>query len=128
MEKLSSPQKSRGGGGITPFNPLNYGFQLKGFIDTMKKKSGVRRSSTTTINLLSSYDISAKSLRKKLGRIRSAEDSIDFCLLSKDKPCWRNFKYSELAVATDHFSPGKTFKLHPPFFVFIFLTVKQQQS
>ncbi|CAO2830335.1 unnamed protein product [Amaranthus hypochondriacus] len=95
MEKLSSP-----------FNPFNYGFQLKGFIDTMKKKSGVRRLSTSTINLLSSYDISAKSLRKKLGRIRSAEDSIDFCLLSKDKPCWRNFKYSELAVATDHFSPG----------------------
>ncbi|XP_021728199.1 receptor-like cytosolic serine/threonine-protein kinase RBK1 [Chenopodium quinoa] len=120
-EKPSSPQKadegeSGGGGGggaggkgggATLFNPLTYGIQFKGFFDIMKRKSGVRRLSTTTINLLSNYDLSAKSLRKKLARIRSAEDSFDCGLLSAAKPSWRNFKYSELAVATDHFSPGR---------------------
>ncbi|XP_057541523.1 receptor-like cytosolic serine/threonine-protein kinase RBK1 [Amaranthus tricolor] len=100
MEKLCSPTKS---GGTAPFNPLYYGYQLKGFIDTMKKKSGVGKFSTNTINLLSNYDLSAKSLRKKLARIRSAEDS---CLLSQTKNSWRNFKYSELSAATDHFSPA----------------------
>ena len=109
MEKLCSPTKS---GGTAPFNPLYYGYQLKGFIDTMKKKSGVGKFSTNTINLLSNYDLSAKSLRKKLARIRSAEDS---CLLSQTKHSWRNFKYSELSAATDHFSPGKEFR--PPLFL-----------
>lgn len=104
MEKSSSPSKAGAGAGA--FNPLTYGVQIKGFLDSMKRKSGVRRFSTSTINLLSnSYDLSAKSL-KKFARIRSAEDSIDCGLLSAAKPSWRNFKYSELAAATDHFSPG----------------------
>ncbi|KAK9713153.1 hypothetical protein RND81_06G007200 [Saponaria officinalis] len=77
------------------------GTQLKGFIHTMKKKSGVRRLSTTTINLLNTYDLSAKSICRKLARIRSADDS---GLLPMSKPSWRNFGYSELAAATDHFS------------------------
>ncbi|KAL2905865.1 Receptor-like cytosolic serine/threonine-protein kinase RBK1 [Bienertia sinuspersici] len=108
IEKSSSPQKSGGGGGGgTAFNPFTYGVQFKGFINVMKRKTGVRRFSTSTINLLSSYDLSAKSLRKKLARIRSAEDTIDCDLLSAAKPSWRNFKYSDLAAATDHFSPER---------------------
>ncbi|KMT09288.1 hypothetical protein BVRB_6g133870 [Beta vulgaris subsp. vulgaris] len=109
MEKSSSPSKAGAGAGAGAgaFNPLTYGVQIKGFLDSMKRKSGVRRFSTSTINLLSnSYDLSAKSL-KKFARIRSAEDSIDCGLLSAAKPSWRNFKYSELAAATDHFSPGR---------------------
>lgn len=105
IEKPSSPQKATAT--TTLFNPLSYGVQFKGFFDIMKRKSAVRRFSTSTINLLSSYDLSAKSLRKKLARIRSAEDSFDCGLLSAAKPSWRNFKYSELAAATDHFSPGR---------------------
>lgn len=112
-EKPSSPKTTSGGGGGALFKPLSYGVQFKGFIDIMKRKSGVKRLSNTTINLLSNYDLSAKSLRKKLARIRSAEASIDCGLFSAAKPSWRNFKYSELAVATDHFSPGKNF--NPPF-------------
>ncbi|XP_021852423.2 receptor-like cytosolic serine/threonine-protein kinase RBK1 [Spinacia oleracea] len=106
-EKPSSPKTTSGGGGGALFKPLSYGVQFKGFIDIMKRKSGVKRLSNTTINLLSNYDLSAKSLRKKLARIRSAEASIDCGLFSAAKPSWRNFKYSELAVATDHFSPGR---------------------
>ncbi|KAL9245611.1 hypothetical protein vseg_019240 [Gypsophila vaccaria] len=86
-------------------NNNNYiGTQWKGFLQTVKKKSGVQRISSTTINLLSSYDLSAKSLRKKFGRIRTAEDSIDCSLVSMSKPSWRNFGYSELVAATDNFS------------------------
>ncbi|XP_074308534.1 receptor-like cytosolic serine/threonine-protein kinase RBK1 [Silene latifolia] len=83
------------------------GTQWKGFIHTVKKKSGVRKLSSTTINLLNSYDISAKSICKKLARIRSGDDGIDCRLLPTPKPSWRNFGYSELATATDHFSPER---------------------
>ncbi|KAL9241394.1 hypothetical protein vseg_015512 [Gypsophila vaccaria] len=102
IDKLISntPEKNEG-------NDNSFGTQWKGFIHTVTKKSGVRRLSNSTINLLTTYDLSAKSLCRKLARIRSADDSIDCGLLPMSKPSWRNFGYSELATATDHFSPEK---------------------
>lgn len=74
----------------------------KGMMDAFRINS-VRR--LTAIPLFaSSYMISKKSLRK-LARIRSAEDSIDLTSFPT-KPSWKNFPYSELAAATDDFSPG----------------------
>ncbi|KAH9605988.1 hypothetical protein KSS87_012270 [Heliosperma pusillum] len=100
---ISNTDKNEGDDNID--NSL--GTQWKGFIHTMKKKSGVRKLSSTTINLLNSYDLSAKSICKKLARIRSGDDGIDGRLLPMSKPSWRNFGYSELAAVTDHFSPER---------------------
>ncbi|KAK9678847.1 hypothetical protein RND81_11G236700 [Saponaria officinalis] len=106
---LSTPEKNRDKDDDSSNTSNNnyVGSQWKGFLHTVKRKSGVQRLSSTTVNLLCSYDLSAKSLRKKLARIRSAEDSIDSSLVAMSKPSWRNYGYSELVAATDHFSPER---------------------
>ena len=87
------------------------GSQWKSVIDGLKKKS-MRRLSTIS-SFTASYDLSRKNyLRRKLARIRSAEDGIE-CSENHEipvpKPSWRNFDFAELAAATDNFSSGKTF-------------------
>ncbi|KAL8167643.1 hypothetical protein V2J09_009142 [Rumex salicifolius] len=82
----------------------SYGILFKGFIDSVRKSSMKKLS---TIALLTGSDFSKKSSRRKLARIRSAEDAIDFRLLPETKPSWRNFEYAELASATDNFSPER---------------------
>lgn len=87
------------------------GSQWKSVIDGLKKKS-MRRLSTIS-SFTASYDLSRKNyLRRKLARIRSAEDGIE-CGENHEipipKPSWRNFDFAELAAATDNFSSGKKF-------------------
>lgn len=82
----------------------SHGLQWKNLIDTWKKKS-VRRFST--IPMLTSSDTSRRGLRRKLARIRSADDRIDCGEELVIKPSWRSFDYEELAAATDNFSSGK---------------------
>ncbi|GAB4847211.1 hypothetical protein Ancab_026220 [Ancistrocladus abbreviatus] len=96
-------EKAQGGGSI-------YGLPWKmGFLDAMKMKKSVKRFSFSTLAMLSNHDISlsGKSLRRKLARNQSAEDGIDCGILPVAKPSWRNFEYSELAAATNNFSPGR---------------------
>ncbi|KAL6959502.1 putative ribokinase [Sarracenia purpurea var. burkii] len=80
------------------------GLQWKNLVESIKWKS-VRRFST--IPLLGGYEISKKNLRKKLGRIRSADDRIDCGDVVAPKPSWKNFTHAELAAATDNFSSEK---------------------
>ncbi|CAA2993694.1 receptor-like cytosolic serine threonine- kinase RBK1 [Olea europaea subsp. europaea] len=84
---------------------LGYGLQWKNLLGQIKKKTSVRRF--TTIPLLGGYDFSKKSLRGKLGRNRSTEDTINCGDVVVPKPSWRNFTYDELKQATDNFSPDK---------------------
>lgn len=102
------------------------GSQWKSVIDGLKKKS-MRRLSTIS-SFTASYDLSRKNyLRRKLTRIRSAEDGIE-CGENHEipipKPSWRNFDFAELAAATDNFSSGKKFSslllLSFVFFYFFF--------
>ncbi|KAL6959505.1 non-specific serine,threonine protein kinase [Sarracenia purpurea var. burkii] len=95
MEKLSIHR--------TPIGD-SQGLQWKNLVESIKWKS-VRRFST--IPLLGGYEISKKNLRKKLGRIRSADNRIDCGDVVAPKPSWKNFTHAELAAATDNFSPGK---------------------
>lgn len=78
------------------------GSQWKSVIEALKKRS-VRKFSTIPL-LTASYD---KNLRRKLARIRSAENGIDCGVINGipiPKPSWRNFDYAELAAATGNFS------------------------
>lgn len=84
---------------------LGYGLQWKNLLGQIKKRTSMRRF--TTIPLLGGYDLSKKSLRGKLGRNRSSEDTIDCGDVVVPKPSWRNFTYDELKQATDNFSPDK---------------------
>lgn len=95
----SIPQRS-----TTMSTKQSHGLQWKNLIDTWKKKS-VRRFST--IPMLTSSDTSRRGLRRKLARIRSADDRIDCGEELVIKPSWRSFDYEELAAATDNFSSGK---------------------
>ena len=102
------------------------GSQWKSVIDGLKKKS-MRRLSTIS-SFTASYDLSRKNyLRRKLARIRSAEDGIE-CSENHEipvpKPSWRNFDFAELAAATDNFSSGKRFSLFFYFpCLFLFLNI-----
>lgn len=95
----SIPQRS-----TTMSTKQSHGLQWKNLIDTWKKKS-VRRFST--IPMLTSSDTSRRGLRRKLARIRSADDRIDCGEELVIKPSWRSFDYEELAAATDNFSSEK---------------------
>ncbi|KAI4314429.1 hypothetical protein L6164_027339 [Bauhinia variegata] len=80
----------------------NAGPQWKSMIDVFRKKS-VRKFSTIPF-LTMSYDISRKSLKKRIARLRNGVDgALDLSGVSS-KPSWRNFDYAELAAATDDFS------------------------
>ncbi|KAM4128061.1 hypothetical protein ACJW30_02G137400 [Castanea mollissima] len=99
-------QKSMVGQGQSQSQSHGGGSQWKSVIDGLKKKS-MRRLSTIS-SFTASYDLSRKNyLRRKLARIRSAEDGIE-CGENHEipipKPSWRNFDFAELAAATDNFS------------------------
>ncbi|KAG7968096.1 hypothetical protein I3843_08G134700 [Carya illinoinensis] len=78
------------------------GSQWKFFFEALRRKS-LRRFSTISL-LPTSHDASRKNLSRKLARIRSAEDRIDYDGTHRTKPSWRSFDYAELAAATDNFS------------------------
>ena len=86
----------------------------KSLFGALKKKS-VRRFST--IPSLAGHELSRISLRRKLARIRSAEDPISVEGMPVPKPSWRSFDYAELAAATDNFSSGED----NPFSLFHFI-------
>ncbi|XP_022740999.1 receptor-like cytosolic serine/threonine-protein kinase RBK1 [Durio zibethinus] len=84
-------------------NRDSYGLQWKNIIENIKKKSA---RSFSIIPLLSSYEISRKNLRRKLAKLHgSEEEDVDIDCITVSKPSWKNFSYSELAAATENFSP-----------------------
>lgn len=97
------------------------GSQWKFFFEALKRKS-LRRFSTISL-LPTSHDASRKNLSRKLARIRSAEDRIDYDGTHRTKPSWRSFDYAELAAATDNFSSGKHKQIPSVFsFEYTFIT------
>lgn len=88
--------------------------QWRAMIDALRFKS-VRRFSTIPL-LAASYEISRRSMRNKLARIRNGDDddeendydgAIDLDGIPT-KPSWRNFSYQDLVAATDNFNPGNS--------------------
>ncbi|OMO56289.1 hypothetical protein CCACVL1_26651 [Corchorus capsularis] len=77
--------------------------QWRNIIDNIKKKSTRRFS---VIPLLTSYELSRKNFRRKLAKLQGCEEEIDNDFFPVPKPSWKNFSYSELAAATDNFSPA----------------------
>ena len=98
-----SPLSSPGGGG----GGGEGGHQWRAMIDALRFKS-VRRFSTIPL-LAASYEISRRSLRNKLARIKTGNDDDDIDgsidLDGITKPTWRNFSYEDLVAATDNFNP-----------------------
>ncbi|KAK2989862.1 hypothetical protein RJ640_000818, partial [Escallonia rubra] len=80
----------------------SHGLHWKNLIENIKRRS-LRRFST--IPLLGGYESSRKNAKRKLGRNRSSEESIDCGGLIVPKPSWRNFSYEELVAATDNYNP-----------------------
>ncbi|XVE86875.1 hypothetical protein DITRI_Ditri18aG0070800 [Diplodiscus trichospermus] len=89
---------------LQKLNRDSYGWQWKSMIDNIKKKSSRRFS---VIPLLTSYEISRKNIRRKQAKLlgSSEEEDVDVDCMPIPKPSWKNFSYSELAAATDNFSP-----------------------
>ncbi|KAK8481594.1 hypothetical protein V6N13_123962 [Hibiscus sabdariffa] len=87
-------------------NKDGYGFQWKNLIGNIKRKSA---RSFFLSSLLASYDISRKNLgRSKLAKLHasgSEEEAVGVDFMAVPKPSWKNFTYSDLATATDNFSP-----------------------
>lgn len=127
MDSDSTGSSNYGGPG-SPGLGQKHSQQWRAMIDVLRFKS-VRRFSTIPL-LAASYEISRKSLRNKLARIRPANEDDDFDGgINIDgistKPSWRNFSYADLAVATDDFSPGmnqRETKHALLFFCFLFST------
>lgn len=92
--------------------------QWKNVLELLKRKSA-RRFSTMPF-LAASYEMSRRNLRRKLARIRSAEEGrvVDCEGFMAAKPSWRSFGYAELAAATANFSPGE--RILELFFCFCF--------
>ncbi|KAK6923846.1 Serine-threonine/tyrosine-protein kinase, catalytic domain [Dillenia turbinata] len=80
---------------------IHHGLQWKNIKESLKKKS-VRKLSS--FHFLGNNKNSRKNMRRRLARIRSADDGIDCGGFPIPKPSWRNFDYDELAAATDNFS------------------------
>ncbi|KAK9011236.1 hypothetical protein V6N11_044090 [Hibiscus sabdariffa] len=82
-------------------NKLDFnGFEWNQIFGTIKKKAPP--ISFSIFPLVTSYEISRKTLMKKITKLYGGED--DDCIPNV-KPSWKNFAYSELAAATDNFSP-----------------------
>uniref|UniRef100_A0A7N0V1F4 non-specific serine/threonine protein kinase n=2 Tax=Kalanchoe fedtschenkoi TaxID=63787 RepID=A0A7N0V1F4_KALFE len=77
----------------------------RSMIGAFKKRSARRFSSIPSIV---SYELSKRNLKKKLGRVSGDEETIIDCEgFPVLKPSWRNFDSTELAAATDNYSPEK---------------------
>ncbi|XP_051117524.1 receptor-like cytosolic serine/threonine-protein kinase RBK1 [Andrographis paniculata] len=84
---------------------INYGsMQLRKFIGQLKKMPSSTRFATIPLIGGSVSDLSIRSLRKKLGRNHSSEESINAGDFVVPKPSWRSFTHEELKKATDNFS------------------------
>ncbi|KAF5179521.1 Receptor-like kinase [Thalictrum thalictroides] len=84
--------------------PEYHRLQWRNMIQLIKQKS-LRRFST--FSLLTSSEISKRNLNRKLARIRSAEDRVEFECAGVPlvpKPSWRSFDFKELAAATNNFN------------------------
>ncbi|KAK6923267.1 Serine-threonine/tyrosine-protein kinase, catalytic domain [Dillenia turbinata] len=83
---------------------IHHGLQWKNIMESFKKKSARKLSS---FHFLGNNENSRKNMRRRLARIRSADDGIDCGGSPIPKPSWRSFDYEELAAATDNFSSEK---------------------
>ncbi|XP_038997725.1 receptor-like cytosolic serine/threonine-protein kinase RBK1 [Hibiscus syriacus] len=79
------------------------GFQFKQIFGTIKKKAPI---SFSIFPLATTYEVSRKNVMKKIAKLYGTEVDDD-CCIPNVKPSWKNFTYSELAAATDNFSPDK---------------------
>ncbi|KAL7612439.1 receptor-like cytosolic serine/threonine-protein kinase RBK1 [Lactuca sativa] len=87
------------GGGAGVGNPSSTAW--RNLVDNLKWKSIKRLS---TFPLVAGYELSRKSLMKRLAKNHNIEEAIDGGNWAVPKPSWRNFTLEELAAATDNFS------------------------
>lgn len=88
------------------WNRDSYALQWKNVIENIKKKSA--RSFSIIPLLTNNYEMSKKNLWRKLTKFYCSEAGVvDIDGIPLPKPSWKNFSYSDLCAATDHFSPGK---------------------
>ncbi|KAJ0464198.1 putative non-specific serine/threonine protein kinase [Helianthus annuus] len=71
---------------------------------SLKWKSFKRFS---TVPLVAGYEMSRKSLMRRLGKHHVSEEMVDGVRWTVPKPSWRNFTFDELSAATGGFSLGK---------------------
>ncbi|GMI67701.1 ROP binding protein kinases 1 [Hibiscus trionum] len=83
----------------------SYTLQWKNVIENIKKKSAT--SFSIIPSLANNYEISRKNLSRKLVKFYWSEGGVvDIDGIPVPKPSWKAFSYSDLAAATDNFSPG----------------------
>ncbi|KAK1410541.1 hypothetical protein QVD17_37078 [Tagetes erecta] len=87
--------------GLISSSSVAQALRWRNLICNLKWKSFKRFS---TVPLVSGYELSRKSLMRRLGKHHNDEVMIDGVNWDVPKPSWRNFTLAELAAATDCFS------------------------
>ncbi|KAD7478602.1 hypothetical protein E3N88_01738 [Mikania micrantha] len=93
-----------GGAGLISTSSADQALRWRNLICNLKWKSFKRFS---TVPLVAGYELSKKSLMRRLGKHNNDEVMIDGVNWVVPKPSWRNFTLEELAAATDNFAAGK---------------------
>ncbi|KAL4577901.1 hypothetical protein LXL04_014016 [Taraxacum kok-saghyz] len=99
----ATEEEGSGGAEVVNSSATAHGLQWRNLVDNLKWKSIKRLSA---LPLMAGYELSRKSLMKRLGKNQSIEDTIEGGNWAVPKPSWRNFTLEELATATDNFSSG----------------------
>ncbi|KAL3721812.1 hypothetical protein ACJRO7_034192 [Eucalyptus globulus] len=98
-----SPRENQGRGSSSSSSS-----NWKKVMDTLRQMKSTRWSSPPPPPVVAGHGRVSKREAKRLARIRSADDEGGAAAAGvprTQKPSWRNFDYSELAAATDDFSP-----------------------
>ncbi|KAL8194065.1 hypothetical protein R6Q57_026307 [Mikania cordata] len=90
-----------GGAGLISTSSVDQALRWRNLICNLKWKSFKRFS---TAPLVAGYELSKKSLMRRLGKHNNDEVTIDGVNWVVPKPSWRNFTLEELAAATDNFA------------------------
>lgn len=89
------------GAGLISPSSVAQALRWRNLVYNLKWKSFKRFS---TVPLVAGYELSRKSLLKRLGKHHN-EEAVHGGDLAVPKPSWRNFTLEELAFATDYFNP-----------------------
>ncbi|KAI3794349.1 hypothetical protein L1987_36979 [Smallanthus sonchifolius] len=100
-DSATGDEEEGGGAGIISTSSVAQALRWRNLVCNLKWKSFKRFSA---VPLVAGYELSRKSLMKRLGKHHNDEVTIDGVNWVVPKPSWRNFTLEELAAATDCFS------------------------
>ncbi|KAI3798769.1 hypothetical protein L1987_34048 [Smallanthus sonchifolius] len=101
-DSATGDEEDGGRAGLISTSSVAQALRWRNLVCNLKWKSFKRFS---TVPLVAGYELSRKSLMRRLGKQHNDDVTIDGVNWVVPKPSWRNFTLEELAAATDCFSP-----------------------